>query len=41
MSLQPANEDEFCAETVGDWFFSILVSIGAVSALLIALAVTL
>jgi hypothetical protein len=39
--MRPANEDEFFSETVGDWFFSILVSIGAVTALLVALAVTL
>ncbi len=39
--MQPANEDEFFAETVGDWVFGILVAIGSVTVMVVALAVTL
>jgi hypothetical protein len=39
--MRPANEDEFFSETVGDWVFGILVSVGAVAAFVVALAVTL
>jgi hypothetical protein len=41
MNQQPANEDDYENMTAGDWLFSLLVSVGAFSALIIALAVTL
>ncbi len=43
MNQQPANEDDFegMPMTAGDWFFGLCVSVGAFSALVIALAVTL
>ena len=39
--MLPANDDEFFAETVGELIFGILVSVGAVTAFVVALAVTL
>ena len=39
--MRPANDDEFFAETIGEWVFSILVSVGAVTAFVIALAISL
>jgi hypothetical protein len=41
MNQQPANEDDFEGMTFTDWFFGLCVSVGAFSALVIALAVTL
>jgi hypothetical protein len=39
--MQPANDTEYEQHTFSDWLFSLLVAVGAVSALVIALAVTL
>jgi hypothetical protein len=35
------NDDFYEQHTIGDWFFGLCVSVGAFSALVIALAVTL
>lgn len=35
------NDELYEQQTIGDWVFSVLVSIGAVTAFVVALAVTL
>lgn len=35
------NDDFYDQQTLGDWFFSLCVGVGAVTVLLITLAVTL
>lgn len=39
--MKPANDENFDLETISDWFFSILVTIGATTMFVVALAVTL
>ena len=39
--MQPANDDNYYLETISDCFFNILVTIGATTMFVIALAVTL
>ena len=41
MNQQPANEDKYESMALADWLFGLCVSVGAFSALVIALAVTL